>query len=105
MVSMPLGWPASWLWGPNLAPCAARVTVVDSVCLSVRPSVCLSVCLSVRLSDKSHLTSGASVRPENTVMYSAGNEGENLVGFSRKLLRCRDLVLPAFSLCSKTRMH
>ena len=31
-------------------------------------SVCLSVCVSV----KSHLTSGASVRPENTVMYSVG---------------------------------
>ena len=44
-----------------------RVTVVGSV----RLSVCLSVCLSV----KSHLTSEASVRPENTVMYSADNGG------------------------------
>ena len=43
--------------------CAARVTVVGSVC------VC--VCVSV----KSHLTYGASVRPENAVTYSAGNEG------------------------------
>ena len=47
-----------------------RVTVVGSVC------VCVSVCLSV----KSHLTSGASVRPENTVTYSAGNGGQNICG-------------------------
>ena len=38
----------------------------------------VSVCLSV----KSHLTSGVSVRPENTVAYSAGNGGQkNLWGF------------------------
>ena len=36
----------------------------------------LSVCLSV----KSYLTSGASVRPENTVVYSAGNGGQNNCG-------------------------
>ena len=48
--------------------CAARVTVVGSVC------VC--VCVSV----KSHLTYGASVRPENAVTYSAGNEGQNICG-------------------------
>ena len=42
----------------------ARVTVVGSVCLSV----------------KSHLTYGASVRPENAVTYSAGNEGQNICG-------------------------
>ena len=47
--------------------CAARVTVVGSVC----------VCVSV---NKSHLTSGASVRPENTVTYSAGNGGRNICG-------------------------
>ena len=41
-----------------------RVTVVGSVCLSV----------------KSHLTSGASVRPENTVTYPVGNEGQNICG-------------------------
>ena len=52
--------------------CAARVTVVGSVCLSV----CLSVCVSV----KSHLTYGASVRPENAVTYSAGNEGQKICG-------------------------
>ena len=38
--------------------------------------VCVSVCLSV----KSHLTHGASVRPENTVTYSAGEEGQNICG-------------------------
>ena len=38
--------------------------------------VCVSVCLSV----KSHLTSGASVRPENTVAYSAGNGGQKICG-------------------------
>ena len=48
--------------------CAARVTVVGSVC------VC--VCVSV----KSHLTYGASVRPENAVTYSADNEGQKICG-------------------------
>ena len=33
-----------------------------------------SVCLS------SHLTYGASVRPENAITYSAGNEGETICG-------------------------
>ena len=47
-----------------------RVTVVGFVC------VCLCVCVSV----KSHLTSGASVRPENTVVYSAGNGGQKICG-------------------------
>ena len=37
--------------------------------------VCVCVCLSV----KSHLTSGAFVRPENTVMYLAGNGGLKFV--------------------------
>ena len=54
--------------------CAARVTVLGHVC------VCVFVCLSVCLSVKSHLTSGASVRPENTVMYSAGNGGQKICG-------------------------
>ena len=49
-----------------------RVTVVGSVCLCL--CVCQSVCLSV------NLTSGASVRPENTVVYSAGNGGQNICG-------------------------
>ena len=34
------------------------------------------MCVSV----KSHLTSGASVRPENTVTYSAGNGGQKICG-------------------------
>ena len=50
--------------------CAARVTVVV-LC------VCVSVC---RLSVKSHLTYEASVRPENAVTYSAGNEGQKICG-------------------------
>ena len=48
--------------------CAAMVTVVGSVCLCV--------CVSV----KSHLTYRASVRPENPVTYSAGNEGQKICG-------------------------
>ena len=44
--------------------CAARVTVVGFVCLSV--------CLS--------LPYGASICPENAVTYSAGNEGQNICG-------------------------
>ena len=35
----------------------------------------LSLCVSV----KSHLTSGASVRPENTVTYSEGNGGQKKI--------------------------
>ena len=38
--------------------------------------IVVRVCLSV----KSHLTYGASVRPENAVTYSAGNEGQNICG-------------------------
>ena len=38
--------------------------------------VCLFVCLSV----KSHLTSGASVHPENAVTYSACSEGQKICG-------------------------
>ena len=37
---------------------------------------CSWVCVSV----KSHLTSGASVRPENSVTYSAVNEGQKICG-------------------------
>ena len=32
------------------------------------------------MSVKSHLTYGASVRPENAVTYSAGNEGPKICG-------------------------
>ena len=42
--------------------------------------VCVSVCLCVCVSVKSHLTYGASVRPENAVTYSAGNEGQKICG-------------------------
>ena len=37
---------------------------------------CSWVCLSV----KSHLAYGVSVRPENAVTYSAGNEGQKICG-------------------------
>ena len=33
------------------------------------------------MSVKSHLTSGASVHPENAVTYSAGNGGQKICGF------------------------
>ena len=36
--------------------------------------VCLCVCVSV----KSHLTYGASVRPEKAVTFSAGKEGQKI---------------------------
>ena len=36
----------------------------------------MCVCLSV----KSHLTNGASVRPENAVTYSTGNKGQKICG-------------------------
>ena len=42
--------------------------------------VCVCVCVCVCLSVKSHLTSGASVRPETTVVYSAGNGGQKICG-------------------------
>ena len=51
-------------------------------------SYCVSVCLSV----KSHLTSGASICPENAVTDSAGNVSQR---FSLELLRCRVTALPA----------
>ena len=55
-----------------------RVTVVGSVCVFV----CLCVCVSV----KSHLTSGASVRPEISVTYVASNRGQKNCGiFSESL--------------------
>ena len=41
-----------------------------------------------------YLTSGASVGRENAATYSAGNEGQKIVAFSLKLLRCRDRALP-----------
>ena len=81
--------------------CAARVTVVGFVC----------VCVSV----KSHLTYGASVRPENAVTYSAGNEGQKICGvFSEDapLLRSSEVVVvfhtfrwPFFFIAKAARMH
>ena len=51
--------------------------------------------MCVRLSVKSNLTSGASVRPENTVMYSAGNGGQKLCGvFSETALFQRSSTAP-----------
>ena len=41
------------------------------------------VCVCVPV--KSHLTSGASVRPENAVTYSAGNEGQIFCGVFSKI--------------------
>ena len=39
----------------------------------------MCVCVSVGLLSH-HLTYGASVRPENAVTYSAGNEGQKICG-------------------------
>ena len=50
------------------------------------------MCVSV----KSHLTSGASVRPETSVTYSAGNGGQKNVGFSLKPLHSQVMVLFAY---------
>ena len=47
-------------------------------------SVCLCVCVSVCLSVKSHLTSGASVRPENSATCSVGKEGQKFCGVFSK---------------------
>ena len=41
---------------------------------------CSCACVCVCVSVKSHLTSGASVRPENSVTYSAGNGGQKICG-------------------------
>ena len=56
----------------------------------------MSVCLSV----KSHLTSGASVRPENTVTYSAGNGGPKICGvFSETAPLQRSSTAPLKAIC------
>ena len=64
MCGMRRGFCTSVLFINPRRACAARVTVVGSVCVSV----------------KSHLTYGASVRPENAVTYSAGNESQKICG-------------------------
>ena len=53
------------------------------------------MCVSVHLSIKSHLTPGASVRPENSATYSAGNKSQKNVAFSLKLCHSRATALPA----------
>ena len=50
------------------------------------------MCVSV----KSHLTSGASVRPETSVTYSAGKEVKKYVGFSLKPLHSKVMALFAY---------
>ena len=57
----------------------------------------LCVCVSV----KSHLTSGASVRPENTVTYLAGNRGRKICGdFSETALLQRYTASCVVGYCS-----
>ena len=51
-----------------------------SLTLGAQESYCSWVCVSVCVSFKLHLTSGASVLPENTVMHSAGNGGQKNCG-------------------------
>ena len=59
--------------------------------------VSVSVCQSV----KSHLTSGASVHPENTVTYSAGNGGQKICGvFSETTLLQRSSTAPLKNICT-----
>ena len=76
--------------------CVVRVTVVGSVCL----------CLSV----KSHLTCGVSVRLENAVTYSVGNEGGNIFSETAPLQSSSTSpivwlsIVGHFSLCAKTFM-
>ena len=77
------GYPTIVIINPQCT-CAARVTVVESMC------VCVCMCVSVCLSIKPHLTSGAPVRPEIDVTYSTGNEGQKFVGIS-----CKDTPFPA----------
>ena len=57
--------------------------------------MCVCVCVCVCLSVKSHLASGAFVRPENAVKYSVCNVCQKFVGFSLKLFRSRATALPA----------
>ena len=55
---------------------ANALRVVQIITFGTLGTVVGSVCVSV----KSHLTYGASVRPENAVTYSAGNEGQKMCG-------------------------
>ena len=52
------------------------------------------------MSVKSHLTSKASVYPENTVTYSAGNGDQNICGvFSETALLHRSSTVPLKAIC------
>ena len=67
------------------------------VVVSVSRSVCVCVCVCVCPSVKSF---GASVRPENTVTYSAGNEGRNIRGVFAENASFQSYRLPAlYSSC------
>ena len=50
------------------------------------------MCVSV----KSHLTSGASVRPENSVTYSTGNEGQKICGYFSETAPLQRYTAPCF---------
>ena len=52
---------------------------------------CSWVCVSV----KSHLTYGASVRPEKAVTYSAGKEGQNICGVFSETVRLQRSSTPS----------
>ena len=52
--------------------CAARVTVVGSVCVCV----CVCVCVSVT----QHLTYRMFIRPTNDTTYLTGNKGQKICG-------------------------
>ena len=60
---------------------------------------CSWVCVSINWD----LIFGTSVLPEHNIMYSTGNKGQKNVWISLKLLRCRDILLPALHgyLCSQ----
>ena len=64
----------------------------------VTVGVCVCVCLCVRaracVSVKSHLTSGASVRPEIPVTYSAGNGGQKVCGVFSETARLQRSSTP-----------
>ena len=88
--------------------CAARVTVVGSVCVCVWGGGGGGRGGSV----KSHLTSEVSVGPEITVTYSAGNGGQKICGvFSETapLQRSSTATLNAYVwstiFLQKARMH
>ena len=64
----------------------------------------MCVCVSI----KSHLTYGASVRPENVVTYSVSNEGQNICSDNAPLLRSSGVVVlrwPFFFIAKVLRMR